>query len=57
MEAGGNRGVGSDHPALELRRRQAARPAIEQLHRFGAGFDLAGEIFDRQSRRFASIIA
>ena len=36
-----------DHPALELRRRQAARPAVEQLHGLGAGLDLARQIIER----------
>jgi len=36
-----------DHPLLELRGRQASGPAVEQLHGFGARFDLAVEILDR----------
>ena len=37
----------SNSPFLELCRRQAAGPAVEQLHRFRARFDLAREIVER----------
>ena len=36
-----------DHPALELGRGEAARPAVEQLHRIDPGLDLARQIIDR----------
>ncbi len=38
--------VGFDHPAFELERREAACPAVEQLHRLYPCLDLAGEIGD-----------
>src|SRR4051812_31954003 len=34
----------SDHPLLELSRRQAAGPAVEQLHCLGACLDLTQEV-------------
>ncbi len=46
-QGSGDRSVGGDHQAFEFVGRQAARPAVEQLHRFGPGGDLAGEIGDR----------
>ena len=41
-----NVGGRCDYPALELGRREAARPAVEQLHRLRTGFDLARQIID-----------
>src|SRR3546814_5793331 len=34
-------GIGRDHPSFELRRAEAARPAVEQLHRLDPLLDLA----------------
>ncbi len=58
-----NRLVGRDDPAVELRRGQRSRPAVEQLYRIDPGFDLTREIIDRcrhdridqraETRRFA----
>ena len=39
--------IGGDHQALEFIGGQASCPAVEQLDRFGARLDLAGEIADR----------
>ena len=36
--------VGADHHLLEQRRRQSAGPAVEDLHRIGAGIDLADQM-------------
>ena len=47
LQRGNEPGGRRNHPLLELRRRQAARPAVEQLHGLGAGFDLARQIFER----------
>ena len=35
---------GLDHHLFEQRRRQARRPAVENLHRIGAGIDLADQV-------------
>src|SRR3546814_15610432 len=53
-------GIGRDHPALELRRAEAARPAIEQLHRLDPLLDLArqvshGNIYDRVDDRLKGL--
>ena len=44
-----SRCVGIDAPAIELVRRQHARPGVEDLHGIGAGLELAHEIIDRAS--------
>ena len=36
-----------DHPLLELRRRQAPGPAVEQLQHLRAGLDLPDQIIER----------
>ncbi len=47
LQAGDDRLDRRDAPALEFIGRQDARPAIENLHDFDAGFDLLGQIIDR----------
>ncbi|KIU01682.1 hypothetical protein QU38_00375, partial [Staphylococcus aureus] len=47
LHRGRDPGSRRDHPALELFGREAARPAVEQLHGLDAGIDLRLQIVDR----------